>query len=107
MPGFLLHVGATVVCSHGGQATPVSFDPKATVGLQPVVTLSSNYAIAGCTLSPPPTANGPCATAVFTSAATRITVAGRPVLLRDSLSTCAPTATPLQVTQVQTKVSGI
>ncbi len=22
MPGFLLHVGATVLCSHAGQATP-------------------------------------------------------------------------------------
>ena len=22
MPGFILHLGATVTCSHGGQATP-------------------------------------------------------------------------------------
>lgn len=106
MPGYLLHVGATVLCSHAGQATPLSFEAKVTVGFQPVVTLSSNYAIAGCSLSPPPTANGPCATAVFTSAATKVTAMGRPVLLQDSQSTCAPTGTPLSVTQVQSKVSG-
>lgn len=107
MPGNILHLGATISCSHSGTAQPTSFETRVTVSGRPVVTLTSTYTVAGCSLSPPPTANGPCATAVFTTAATKVTAMGKPVLLQDSQSTCAPTATPLLVTLVQTKVSGI
>jgi hypothetical protein len=31
MPGFLLHVGATVLCAHGGQATPTAPNPRVMV----------------------------------------------------------------------------
>ena len=31
MPGFLVHVGATVLCSHGGQAQPTVPNPRVTV----------------------------------------------------------------------------
>lgn len=31
MPGFLLHFGATVQCSHAGQATPASPNPRVLV----------------------------------------------------------------------------
>ena len=30
MPGFLLHVGATVLCAHGGQAQPTVPNPRVT-----------------------------------------------------------------------------
>ncbi len=32
MPGFLVHVGATVQCAHGGSAQPTVPNPKVTVG---------------------------------------------------------------------------
>ena len=35
MPGFLVHVGATVLCSHGGQAQPTVPNPRVTVSGQP------------------------------------------------------------------------
>ena len=37
MPGFVLHVGATVLCTHGGQAQPTAPNPRVRVGGQPVV----------------------------------------------------------------------
>jgi hypothetical protein len=107
MPGFLLHVGATVLCAHAGQAQPTAPNPRVTVSGQPIVTLPTPYVVAGCTLPPPPAANGPCVTAQWVSAATRITANGQPVLLQDSQAICAPTGTPLQVTVTQTRVSGV
>ena len=31
MPGFLLHLGATVMCVHGGQAQPTAVSPRVLV----------------------------------------------------------------------------
>ena len=106
MPGFLLHLGATVQCSHAGQATPVAPNPRVTVGGQAIVTMPGNYTVAGCTMPPPTAGNGPCVTASFLSAATRITSNGQPVLLQDSQSICAPTGTPLMIVVTQTRVTG-
>ena len=107
MPGFLLHFGATVLCAHAGQATPTVVNPRVTVSGQPTVTLPTLYVVAGCALPPPPAANGPCVTAQFVSAATRVTSNGQPLLLLDSQAICAPTGTPLLVTVTQTRVSGM
>jgi hypothetical protein len=106
MPGFLLHVGATVLCAHAGQATPTAPNPRVLVGGQPTVTLPTPYLVAGCTFPPPPAANGPCVTAQFVTAATRLTSSGQPLLLHDSQAVCAPTGTPLTVTVTQARVRG-
>ena len=55
MPGFLLHLGATVLCSHAGQAQPTAVNPRVLVNGQPIVTMTSPYVVAGCTLPPPTT----------------------------------------------------
>jgi hypothetical protein len=107
MPGFLLHLGATVFCTHGGQAQPTVPNPRVSVSGQPTVTLASPYVVAGCALPPPPAANGPCVTAQFITAATRVTSNGQPLLLLDSQAVCVPTGTPLLVTMTQTRVSGM
>ena len=107
MPGFLLHLGAQVQCVHAGQAVPVAVNPRVTVSGQPVATLTSTYTVAGCTLPPPTAGNGPCVTAQFVSAATRILADGQPVLLLDSQAVCAPTGTPLLVVGTQTRVTGV
>ncbi|MBA2647577.1 MAG: hypothetical protein H0U81_12345 [Pyrinomonadaceae bacterium] len=106
MPGFLLHLGATVMCSHAGQATPTVVNPRVTVSGQPIVMITSPYVVAGCVLPPPTAANGPCVTAQFVTAATRITSNGQPVLLFDSQAVCVPTGTPLLVVAAQTRVTG-
>jgi hypothetical protein len=99
----MLHVGATVLCAHAGQAQPTASNPRVTVGGQPTVTMSAPYTVAGCTL--PPQAGGPCVTAQWVTAATRVTSGGVPLLLLDSQSVCAPTGTPLSVAQTQTRAS--
>jgi len=103
VPGTMLHVGATVLCAHAGQAQPTASNPRVTVGGQPTVTMSAPYTVAGCTL--PPQAGGPCVTAQWVTAATRVTSGGVPLLLLDSQSVCAPTGTPLSVAQTQTRAS--
>ena len=106
MPGPLLHVGATVLCSHGGQAQPTTPNPRVTVSGQPVVTLASPYVVAGCPLPPPLAGNGPCVTGQFIAGAARVFAAGQPVLLQTSPSVCTPTGTPLMPVVAQTRVLG-
>jgi hypothetical protein len=106
MPGFLLHFGATVLCSHGGQAQPTAVQPRVLVSGQPVVTLAAPYVVAGCALPPPPAANGPCVTAQFLMGATRVFAEGLPILLQDSQAICVPTGTPLIIAATQPRVTG-
>src|SRR4051812_22927004 len=106
MPGFLLHVGATVMCSHGGQAQPITPFPRVLVAGMPVVTLASQYAVAGCAFVPPG-GNGPCVTAQWIVGATRVFAGGAPVLLQAGQSICVPTGTPLLPTVTQLRVAGV
>jgi hypothetical protein len=107
MPGFLLHVGAQVMCAHGGQAQPTVPNPRVAVMGQPTVAMTAPYVIAGCALPPPIAANGPCVMAQWITAATRITSNGQPLLLLDSQAICAPTGTPLLIVMTQTRVTGM
>ncbi|MGN6706170.1 MAG: hypothetical protein ACTHJO_08930 [Rhodanobacter sp.] len=107
MPGFLIHVGASVLCSHGGQAQATAPNPRVTVSGQPSVTMPAPWLIAGCTLPPPTAANGPCVSAQFVTAATRVTSNGQPLLLLDSQAICAPTGTPLLIVASQTRVTAM
>lgn len=105
MPGPVLHLGATVLCSHGGQATPAAPLPRVTVSGQPVVTIASPYLVAGCPFVTPG-GNGPCVTANFVTSAARVLAGGVPVLLQDSISVCVPTGTPTIQAVVQPRVVG-
>ena len=78
MPGFLLHVGATVLCAHGGQAQPTVPNPRVVVERQPTVTMTAPYVVAGCPLSPA-VAPTPCVTAQWVTGATRVTSNGQPL----------------------------
>jgi hypothetical protein len=57
--------------------------------------------VAGCTLAPPPAANGPCVSASFVTGSVRVMSLGQPLLLMDSFAICTPTGTPLTPVQVQ------
>jgi len=95
MPGFILHQGATVLCSHAGQAQPTVVNSRVTVLGMPTIPVTSPQVVAGCALPPPPAANGPCVTAQYVVGSVRITSMGQPFVLFDSTSICAPTGTPL------------
>jgi hypothetical protein len=106
MPGYLLHAGATVLCMHAGQAQPTVVNPRVKVGGQPIVTQTAPWTVAGCTLPPPPAANGPCVMAQWLTAAFRVKAMGQPVLLQDSQALCTPTATGLTIVMTQLRVKG-
>jgi hypothetical protein len=105
MPGFLLHVGATVMCSHGGQAMPTVPNPRVLVSGQPIVTQPAPYVVAGCPFVPPG-GNGPCVTGQWVVGATRVFASGQPALVQSSQAICAPTGTPLIILVTQMRVIG-
>ncbi len=107
MPGFLIHVGASVLCSHAGQAQATMPNPRVMVSGQPTVAMSGPWLIAGCAFPPPPAANGPCISAQFVTAATRVTSNGQPLLCFDSQAICAPTGTPVLIVASQMRVSAM
>lgn len=104
MPGPIVHSGATVLCSHAGQATSTAPFLRVLVSTQPVVTQPTPYIIAGCTFPPPTAGNGPCVTGQWVTGSTRVLAGGVPLVLMDSQSVCAPTGTPMIPTVVQTRV---
>lgn len=106
MPGPLLHVGATVMCVHGGQAQPTAPNPRVLVSGQPIVTQPAPYVVAGCVFNISG-APSPCITAQWITAAVRVLSNGMPVLLMDSQAICAPNGTPLLITVTQPRVVGM
>jgi hypothetical protein len=103
MPGPILHMGATVMCSHGGQALPTVPSPRVTVMGMPIATIAAPYAVAGCAFAPP-VGNGPCITGQWTVGAVRVTSEGQPVVVMTGVAICAPTGTPLLPVVAQTRV---
>ncbi|TCV94663.1 hypothetical protein EC912_103148 [Luteibacter rhizovicinus] len=93
MPGPILHVGATVLCTHGGQATPGAPVPRVMVSGQPVATMAVPYVIAGCPFVAP--APGPCVTGQWVVGAVRVMAMGQPVAIQSGVSVCAPSGTPM------------
>jgi hypothetical protein len=93
MPGFLVHVGAKVTCSHGGQAQPTVPNPRVTVSGLPTVLITSP--------------NGPCVSAQWLTGTTRVLSNGQPLVVQSSQATCAPTGTPLIIPVTQIRVSAI
>ncbi len=103
MPGPVVHLGATVLCMHGGQAMPTAPNPRVLVSGQPVSTLAAPYVVAGCPFVSPG-GNGPCVTAQWVVGSTRVLVAGAPLVLQTSQAVCAPTGTGLLVVATQPRV---
>ena len=106
MSGPILHLGATVTCTHGGQALPTMPSARVLLSGQPAVSQASPWTVARCGFVPPG-GNGPCVSATYVAAATRVLIEGMPAVLQSSTSICTPTGTPLIPVQVQTRVIGM
>jgi hypothetical protein len=102
MPGFLLQVGATVICAHGGQAQPTAPNPRVLLSGAPSVLMTMPWVIAGCPFVP--VAPLPCVTAQWLVGTTRVTSSGQPLLVQSSQAICAPTGAPLLPLVIQTRV---
>ena len=99
MPGPIVHFGAVVLCAHGGQATATSPFPRVLVSGQPVVTLATQYVIAGCPLS---SSSGPFdVSGQWIVGAMRVQAGGVPVAIASGSSITVATGTPLIPAAVQ------
>jgi hypothetical protein len=105
MPGFLLHIGATVLCAHGGQAQPGAPFPRVLVSGQPVVAQPVPWIVAGCPFVPS-AGNGPCVTGQWITGTVRVLAGGMPLTIMTGVSVCVPTGTPMQALAAQTRVMG-
>jgi hypothetical protein len=103
MPGPILHMGAVVMCAHGGQAIPTVPSPCVFVSGMPIVTIAGPYTVAGCAFIPPP-GNGPCVTAQWVVGAVQVMSQGQPVAIMTGTALCVPTGTPLLPVSAQTLV---
>lgn len=100
MPAPVLNLGATVLCSHGGEATALSPDRRVLVTGQPAVTIASRYVVAGCGLPVEP-----CATGQWLTGAGRVLAGGTPVAVQSGASTCMPSMAPMVAVAVQSRVT--
>ncbi len=102
MAGPILHMGAVVMCAHGGSARPTVPSPRVLVMGMPIVTIAAPYVVAGCAFVPP-VGNGPCVSAQWTTGAVRVRSEGQPVVIMTGVAICAPTGTPLIPVKAQTR----
>ena len=103
MPGPALHLGAVMMCSHAGPATPTVPFPRVLVSGQPAVTITGPWVISGCALT---SSGGPfCATGMFTTGSTRVLAGGQPLALLTGTSTCVATGSPMIPVSAQPRVA--
>ncbi len=102
MPMPLLHLGATVVCMHAGQARPTMPFARVTVSGQPVVQTTSPHTIVGCSLV---SQSGVfCATGHWLLGASRVMAGGLPIAIVGGTAVCGGTGTGMVAVASQTRV---
>lgn len=81
MPGLVLHAGAVLTCSHGGQVKIVPAQARAEVSGTPICTVADIFTVVGCPGVPP--GSGPvCTKVTWQNTASRVTANGVPVLVQ-------------------------
>ncbi len=104
MPGFLVHRGAVVTCSHAGPATPTLPASRVKVARMPVVTQPVPFVVTGCAQAA--ASLPPCVSGQVLQGALQVKSEGMAVMLASSATLCAPTGTPLLVLTTQMQVKG-
>jgi len=117
MPGYLLHVGAVVTCTHSAPSATTPGGARVFTNGQPVATVANLWSVTGCPFQIP-TPGGPvpspCIRVQWATPATRILVGGSPALLQPGLGSgaglClsalqAPQGPPM-VNQMQLRAAG-
>jgi hypothetical protein len=102
MAGFLVQMGATVMCAHGGQAMATAPNPRVVLGGQPSVLLSTPWTVAGCPLVPPPLP--PCVTGQWVVGTVRVMSNGQPLVVQSGSGITMPNGTPMMPVVVQVRV---
>ncbi len=105
MAGFLLHVGAVVMCAHGGQAQPTVPNPRVMVMGMPTLTIAGPWVVAGCPLVSIP--SPPCITGQWSLGTLRVTSLGQPLTVQSGVAITAPGPGALLPTSMQTRVQAM
>lgn len=105
MPGLMLHLGAEVICFHGGQAEPIVPNPRVLLSGLPAVNMDSPYVVAGCCLPPPPIADGPCVIGEWVTGTTRVFSEGLPFIVDLGEAVCELSGTGLLPLASQIRVT--
>ncbi len=110
----LLHIGATILCTHGAQATITPSNTRVLVGGQPAAVQSDMTTVAGCPFQVPVGAGTkpqPCVTVKWLVPATRVRIGGQPALLQTSAGLCQSAEQipqgPPNVVTTQVRVTGV
>ena len=103
MPGPILHMGATVLCSHGGQAMPTAPSPRCSSRAcrsrrSPRRTPSRAAPFV------PPARQRPVRHRAMDGRRDAVLSHGQPLAIMTGVSICAPTGTPLLPVAAQTRV---
>jgi len=110
MPGYLVQVGAKLLCPHGGQVQITSINVRVKAGGQAVATVNDLYMVSGCPLQPPPAGpSPPCQKVQWMMGALRVKIGGQPALLQSAVGLCIPSIPPgpPQVVMTQLRVKGM
>lgn len=106
----LLTTASTVTCPHFGQALLTTSNSQAVVLGAPVLLLTDQHAIVGCTFAPGGVAS-PCLTIQWQTGGTQSKVGEIPALLQTSVGLCLNAAQVPQgtaiVVQTQTQAMGV
>lgn len=112
MPGNVLTISSTILCTHGGSAVLTTANSKVMVQNAPALLESDVHSVAGCPFQIPigtGTKPSPCVRIQWSAGATQLQVNGVGVLLQSSVGTCySPEGAPQGVANIvntQMKVS--
>jgi hypothetical protein len=109
--GFLVHVGATIICPHAGQASCITSNTRVLASGQPIVTQADTFPITGCPFTVPVATPHPCVAIRWLVPSLRILVGGKAAILQDSTGICqsadqAPQG-PANIVATQIRANGV
>ena len=106
MPGNVLTISSTILCTHGGSAILTTANSKVMVDNVPALLESDIHSVAGCPFQIPigtGTKPSPCIRIQWSGGATEMQVNGVGVLLQSSVGTCySPEGAPQGVANIVT-----
>jgi len=102
---YLLDQNTLARCTHGGSARPLAGNPRVKLGGASVLTVATQFAVTGCP-NMIGTSPFPCVLGAAAAGASRVKVAGQPVLLDTSRPTTTPTGVTLTPIAAQQRVRG-
>jgi len=104
MPGYLVQQGATVLCTHGGQALPTAPSPSVLADGALATIITAPWTVGGCP-GVPAASVPPCVSAQWVTGTTRVTSYGQPLVIDTGQAVCAPNGTPLLPVATQVRVA--